>query len=431
MNDFLINTGTFQLTQGDFILRLLIVLGIGTVIGLEREHSAMKEKTESIAGIRTFMLVAVLGFLGGMFFYVLSSWIYFAIILAAGMLTGVSYWIKADKGDIGTTTEFTLLICLLLGTLTFLGFIEISLTITVVVAVILSSKPKLHFIVGKITEEELYDFIRFAIIALLVFPFLPDKTFGPNNILNPREIGWVIILTSGLGFIGYLLMKFLGSKRGILLSGILGGLVSSTAVTWVFSKKSKEHEAHAKTCAIAILAASSIMVLRVMVWTYIFNISLFNDAWLSFFFVFLAALGVTLYLYFKEKDSETVTPAIQQNKPLDLQSAFFFGVIYVVILLVVNYAHEHLGEKGMIMSSAIAGLSDIDAISITVSKMAGVGLSFPVATKALLIATISNTLVKMGIGCWAGSKSLRKYLFIGYGAMLLTALMVYFFMNRH
>lgn len=428
MDDFLINTGTFQLSQADFFLRLLIVLGIGAVIGLEREHAAMKEKTESIAGIRTFMLVLVLGFLGGMLFFVLSSWIYFAIIIAAGILTGISYWIKATKGDIGTTTEFTILIGLLLGTITFLGFIEISLMVTVVVVVVLSSKPKLHFIVGKITEEELYDFIRFVVIALLVFPFLPDKTYGPNNILNPREIGWVIILTSGLGFIGYLLMKFLGPKRGILLSGILGGLVSSTAVTWVFAKKSKENEAHSHTCAIAILAASSIMVLRVLVWTFVFNKSLFNETWWAFSLLFLAAISVTLFLYFKEKGQENVTTTIRQNKPLDLQGAIIFGIIYIVVLLVVNYAHEHLGEKGVIVSSAIAGFSDIDAISISVSKLAGATLAYSVATKALLIATISNTLVKLGIGIWAGSKALRKYLVIGYGAIFGTALIVYYFL---
>ncbi|ULQ52790.1 MgtC/SapB family protein [Flavihumibacter fluvii] len=425
MDDFLIDTGTFQLSQTDFIIRLFVAIGIGAIIGLEREHAAIKEKTESFAGIRTFIMVLVLGFVGSMTFYVLSPWVYFSIILVVGILTGISYWFKATGGDIGTTTDFTVLIGFLLGGLSFLGYITISLMITVVVVVVLSSKPKLHFIIGKITEDELYDFIRYVVVALLVFPFLPDRNFGPNNILNPREIGWVILLTSGLGFIGYLLMKFLGAKRGILLSGIVGGLVSSTAVTWVFAKKSKENDEHSHSCAIAILAASSIMIIRVLVLIFVFNKALFDASWLAFSLVFVAAIGVTVFLYIKQKGSPKIETSFRQNKPLDLQGAILFGVIYTVVLLVVNYANEHLGEKGLIVSSGFAGLSDIDAITISVSKLAGAKLDYSLALKAVLIATISNTLVKMGIGIWAGSIALRKYLYIGYGMIFLTAILVY------
>lgn len=426
MDDLLIDKDTFQLSQADFIIRLLVALGIGALIGLEREHAAMKEKAKTFAGIRTFMFLVLLGFMGGMSFYVLSPWVFFSIFFVVALLTGVSYWITASRGDIGATTEFSALISFLLGGLTFLGFIEISLMITVVVVVLLSSKLKLHSIIGKITEAELYDFIRFVVLALLIFPFLPNETFGPNDIINPREIGWVVILTSGLGFIGYILMKFMDARRGILLSGIIGGLISSTAVTWVFAKKSKENEAQSLSCAIAILAASSIMIVRVLIWVFVFNKSLFNETYLAFILVFLSAIGVTLFLYFKQHGKEKIESSIRQNKPLDLQGAFVFGIIYTVILLVVNYANEQLGEKGILISSAIAGLSDIDAITITISKM-GMRLDFSVAAKAVLIATISNTLVKMGIGIWAGSASLRKYLYLGYGVIFLTALLVLVF----
>ena len=237
MDDYLINTEAFKLNQADFIIRLLVSLGIGAIIGLEREHSAMKEKVEVFAGIRTFIFVALLGFIAGMTFYLLSPLVYAGILLAVIILTGVSYWITASKGDIGATTEFSALAVFFLGTLSLLGLITASLAITVVMVVLLSVKLQLRAIVGKITAEELYAFIRFVVVALLIFPFLPDTNLGPYNVINPREIGWVIILTSGLGFGGYILIRFLGANRGILLSGILGGLVSSTAVTWVFCKE--------------------------------------------------------------------------------------------------------------------------------------------------------------------------------------------------
>ncbi len=403
-------------------------MGIGAIIGMQREHAALTEKAHGFAGIRTFIFVVLLGFMAGLTYYMLSPLVYFGILLSVAIVTGASYWITAMKGDIGATTEFTALIGFVLGTMAFLGIVELSLMITVLVVVILSAKFKLHDVVGKITTLELYDFIRFVVLALLIFPFLPDETFGPYDVLNPREIGWVIILTSGLGLFGYILIKYLGTKKGILLSGIIGGLVSSTATTWVFAKKSKESEAFSHNCATAILAASSIMVIRVLIWTFIFNKSLFNELFLLIFFVFLAAIGVTLFLYFTKGKKEIFDTEIPKSKPLDLVGALVFGLIYTAILLVVSYANENLGERGILISSADAGLSDIDAITISVSKLAGVRLDLSIASIAVLIATISNTLVKLGIGIWAGSPTLRKDLYLGYGIIFIAAVLALLFL---
>lgn len=424
----MIDSDSFQLTQGDFMIRLLVAVGIGAIIGMQREHTAINEKVEGFAGIRTFIFVVLLGFIAGLTYYLLSPIVYLGILISVAVVTGVSYWITASKGDIGATTEFTALIGFVLGTMAFLGIIELSLMITVLVVVILSAKIKLHLIVGKITKEELYDFIRFVVLALLVFPFLPNRTFGPYDVLNPREIGWVIVLTSGLGFVGYVLTKFLGTKTGILMSGIFGGLVSSTAVTWVFAKKSKENEAFSHSCAVAILAASSIMIVRVLVWIFIFNRELFNQLFFTLILVLLAAIGITFFLFFTEGKSEITHTEMPKGKPLDLIGAMIFGIIYSVILLVVSYANENLGEGGILLSSAVAGLSDIDAITISVSKLAGTTLDFNIASIAVLIATISNTLVKMGIGIWAGSKTLRKDLYLGYGVIFISALLALLFL---
>lgn len=404
------------------MIRVLVAIGIGFIIGLEREHAALKDKLESFAGIRTFVFVVLLGLIAGICFFVLSPLVYVAILFCVIIITAISYFITASKGDIGATTEFSVLIAFLLGTLLLLGRLEVSLAITVFVVVLLSAKIRLQSFVGAITAEELYDFIRFVVIALLIFPFLPNESYGPYKVVNPREIGWVIILTSGLGFVGYLMMKFLGPRRGILISGIVGGFISSTAVTWVFSKKSRENEDYAHNCAIAILAASSIMAIRALVWIFIFNRSLFDTIAISIFFVFIAGLGVTLFFYYRYRRNEIIETSIRQDKPLDLPGALTFGIIYTVILLVVSYANANMGDRGLMISSAIAGLSDIDAITITVSKLADINLDFTTAGDAILIAMISNTLVKTGIGMWAGSKTLRRDLFIGYSVMILVAL---------
>jgi uncharacterized membrane protein (DUF4010 family) len=428
LETLLIDQESFTLTQGEFIVRLLVTIGIGSVIGLERQYTAMKENSHGFSGIRTFIFLVLLGFIAGLSFYLLSPWVYVAIFMGVSILTAASYWFTASQGDRGSTTEFTSLIAFVLGSMTLIGLIEISLMITVLVVVVLSSKFRIKTIVGTITAEELYDFIRFVVIALLIFPFLPDATYGPYQVLNPKEIGWVIILTSGLGLVGYALTKFLGPKKGILLGGIVGGLVSSTAVTWVYAKKSKENEALAASCATAILAASSIMFIRVLIWTFIFNQALFNRLLPAIALVFLSAIGVTLYIYFKRQNKQLAETEIPQKKPLDLKGALVFGLIYTLILLVVSYANENLGESGTLISSAIAGFSDIDAITISLSKLSGNKLDLGIASLAILIASISNTLVKLGIGFYAGSIPLKKNLLIGYGTMFLTALISLIFL---
>lgn len=426
METLLIDLDSFSLSQGDFIIRLIVAIGIGSVIGLERQFRAMKENSQGFAGIRTFIFLVLLGFIAALFYYLFSPWVYVALFLGVSILTATTYWFSASKGDRGTTTEFSSLLAFVLGSMVLVGLIEISLMIMVLIVLVLSSKFRIKTIVGMITAEELYDFIRFVVIALLIFPFLPDHTYGPYDVLNPKEIGWVIILTSGLGFVGYILAKFLGARKGILLGGIVGGLVSSTAVTWIYAKKSKESEGLSESCATAILAAASIMFIRVMIWTFIFNQTLFNSLIPSIGLIFLSAIGTTLYFFFKGKNKEINGTEVPLTKPLDLKGAMVFGIIYILILLIVSYANETLGESGTLVSSAIAGFSDIDAITISISKLTGETLELSIGSIAILIAVISNTLVKMGIGIYAGSRELRKILLIGYGTMFLAGLIAFF-----
>lgn len=426
MDTLLIDLESFSLSQGDFLIRLLVAIGIGAVIGLERQFRAMKENSQGFAGVRTFVFLALLGFIAALFYYLLSPWIYVALFIGVSMLIASTYWVSASKGDRGATTEFSSLLAFILGSLTFIGFIEISLMITVLIVLVLSSKFRIRSIVGMITAEELYDFIRYVVIALLIFPFLPDQTYGPYDVINPKEIGWVVILTSGLGFLGYILTKFLGASKGILIGGIVGGLISSTAVTWIYAKKSQENENLSTNCATAILAASSIMFIRVLIWTFIFNKILFNALIPGIGLLFISAIGVTLYLFWKGKNKPVQDAEMPPSKPLDLKGAVVFGIIYVLILLVVSYANENLGDRGTLISSAIAGFSDIDAITISISKLTGESLELGIGSFAILIAVISNTLVKLGIGIYAGSPTLRKNLLVGYGTMFITAIIAFF-----
>ncbi|NUO00711.1 MAG: MgtC/SapB family protein [Saprospiraceae bacterium] len=423
MDEYVINLSNFQLTQQDFFIRLLVSIGIGFLIGLEREHAAMTDNEKSFAGIRTFVFVVVLGFIATMLHYLLAPWVYGIVLLSTVLIIGIAYWVTASKGDIGGTTEFSALIAFFLGSLSFLGYIELSLAVTVMVLVLLSSKLKLKAIVGKITREELYDLIRFVVAALLILPFLPDEAMGPYEVINPSEIGWVVILTSGLGLLGYLLIKFLGASKGILLTGIFGGLVSSTLITWVFAKRSKETPAISANYATGILAASTIMVIRVMLWVSIFNGALAKSLYIPFGIMLLAAAGITLYFYLGHKDGKEQDASIPLGKPLNLQGALVFGLLYMAVIVLISYTHAYFGTGGILVSSSIAGLADVDAITISVSKLTGATVQLQTAGTAVLLATICNTLVKFSIALWAGSREMRKFILVGYGLVFLAALL--------
>jgi uncharacterized membrane protein (DUF4010 family) len=419
MGEYILDLPDFQLSQADFLIRLLVACGIGFLIGFEREHSAILQKEARFAGTRTFVFLVLLGSIATLMFHLFGVGVFLGILFAVVAFIGISYWSTSSKGDIGGTTEFSALIAFFLGCISFAGYIELSLVITVVVLVMLSAKLSLRNLAGNITQEELYDFIRFSVAALLIFPFLPDESYGPNDAINPREVGWVVLLVSGIGFVGYLLIKFLGPDRGIILSGILGGLVSSTMVTWVFAKKSKETPALSPHCSTAILTANAIMVVRVFLWVQIFNPALAPALYLPLGVLLLPGLGITLYYYLKNRKATSSGSAPVNGKALNMRGALWFALAYTLIVLLLNFTHERFGQEGFYLSSFIAGLTDVDAISVSVSKMAGKGLEFSIAENAILIAILSNTLVKMGITVWAGSKEIRPYAYIGFGSFLV------------
>ncbi len=425
----MINNDDFQLTQMDFFIRLLVATGIGLLIGLEREYAATPIKEEVFAGVRTFVFVVIFGFLIAFLSLFFTHWIIVGGLLSVMVFGGLSYWIKSRKGDIGGTTAFATLTAFLLGCTTLLGYIESSLAVTVIALVTLSLKGPLHSFARQITQNELFALVKFVVISLLILPFLPDRTVGPFDVFNPREVGWVIILTSGIGFLGYILMKFFGGKRGILLTGIFGGLVSSTVVAWVFAEKSREVSALSKDCAVAILSASSVMVIRVFVWMIIFNQELLGKLVLPLVLVFLAGVGIAFYFFKKPSRHSNIQADLPLGEPLNLKKALFFGVLFTGILFLVSYANSQLGTKGVYMSSALAALTDINAISISVSKLAGESFTILTAQNVILLATLSNTLVKVVISLSFGSKALRKYILWGFGLIFLTGIGGFFIIN--
>lgn len=427
--NFIIPIENGQLTEFDFLIRMLVTAGIGFVLGLEREYSQFSEKGEIFAGLRTFTLVALLGFLTAYLGITFTYWIFIAGFLGVVTIVSISYWVTSNEGKIGSTTEFAIIFTFLLGGLVLVGSINLSLALTVITLVLLSLKLRLKSMIGQLTQKELFAFVRFVVIALLILPFLPNEFYGPYEVINPREVGWIIVLTSGIGFVGYILMKFLGTDRGILLTSILGGLVSSTLVTYTFSKKSKETPELSQNYAVGIFAAATIMVLRIFLFVFIFNKTMLIQLTIPLLIILLATFGIALYFYNKQFEKQHAVDKIVLGDPLNIKNAVFFGVFYMGILLLVSYANHAYGSKGIYLSSAISALTDIDAIAISVSKLGGTTMNMLIAQNAILLATLANTVVKIGIAFFTGSRQLKKYVLVGYGFVFIAGIIGFLVLN--
>ena len=272
----------------------------------------------------------------------------------------------------------------------------------------------------RISREDMYATLKFAVITAIVLPVLPNEGLGPPpfDVLSPHKVWLMVVFISGISFLGYVLIKFVGARRGVGLTGILGGLASSTAVTLTFAQRSRTAPALAKPFALAILLAWIIMYARVIVEVAVVNRTLLGIVWLPMTAGVGAALAYCAYLFFSRSDAGDGGPDHFKN-PFELGPAISFGLLYAAILVIANAARMYLGDTGIYLSSIASGLADVDAITLSMaelSKESG-GLELRTASRAIVLAVTSNTLVKGGIVLSVGAPALRKTLFPG---MLLT-----------
>lgn len=404
-----------------FLLSLIIAVGIGFIIGLEREFDNLSGN-EHFAGLRAFALMAVLGCIVAFLSQEFETSVIIAAIPSVIIFISVFHYTKIKKDNFGIVTELSLLLVFLLGILSGYHLIKEALAVAVIASALLTLKSKFREAVRRITSDELYAFIRFALLAFLLLPYLPDKGFGPSGILNPQNIGFVVVIVSSLSFAGYFIIKFFGEKKGILFTAFFGGTFSSTAVTWVFSSRSKENENLSFLYAAGILIASAVMFARVAVVAAIFSMEVFM--WLVIPCALMMACSL-VFAYFIAKRNAPQSHQSGENvslgNPLDLMNALMFGLQYIAITLIVYYANFFLGTKGLFLTGLISGLADVDAINISASKLSLVQITPSVAAIVVLLAVISNTVFKIGECMIKGSSKLRMQVLYALLPSLLIA----------
>lgn len=401
----------FTILQG-----LGAVIFIGLLIGLEREHSRSKDQ-KIFAGIRTFPLIGILGFLTALTASLTSEWVYVAVMFGFSGLLITAYLAAAKDGRLGGTSEVSAFLVFILGTMVYYGYILLPAIIAIVITMFLSLKIQLHTFVGKVSGDDIFATLKLAIISIIVLPLLPDRTFGPLDVLNPRLIWYMVIFISGISFVGYIFIKLLGKDKGIVLTGLLGGLVSSTAVTFSLSKKSKLQPLLSHNYAVGIVLASTMMFIRVFIIVLVLNAALVANLWIPLIVFTIAGYVISLIMF--KRASKTELTDIEISNPFELKSAFMFGLIFAVVIFGAKAAQVYLGDPGIYAASTLAGLTSVDAIVLSISRLSAGAMMSGVAEKAIVIALISNTIVKMIITVIWGSQDLKKEVIKGLGYVLI------------
>ena len=425
--DYLSASGTNPGDEDLFIIfqKLIIAVLIGVLIGLEREPSRpANEKT--FAGVRTFPLISILGFVAALISSLTSFWIYFAIFIGYSSLITTAHVFSAKLGRPGGTSEISTLLVFVLGSLVYWNFVVLAAIIAVTVATFLTLKIQLHRFVGKVSEEDLYATIKLAIITVIILPLLPDSEIGPLSILNPRMIWLMVIFISGISFIGYIFIKIYGENKGIPISGLMGGLVSSTAVSYSFSKKSRENSELAKNFALGIILASAVMFPRIFVIILVLNSALIKYAWFPLLLLTVTNIAVAYFMFNKINHNRS-PQKIDLKNPFKLKSALLFGFIFTVMIFVSKAAQVYLGTNGIFAVSAFGGLTSIDAIIVSLTQLTYNKIDGDVISAALIIVIISNSIFKAAITLIWGVRDLSKQVIKGLGYVALVGMIYLFF----
>lgn len=407
-------------------LGLAAALAIGLLIGLERGwRDRDLPEGGRVAGLRTFALT---GLLGGVLAGLLPSfgpWPLAAGLLGLALLLAI-FFRQALKtsGNLSITSAVAMLLTLALGALAAAGAIAAALAAAVLVAVLLDLKPTLHGWLRLIEHRELTAALQLLVLSVVILPYLPDARMGPYGALNPYQLWWAVILIATLSLLGHVAMRATGSRRGLLWTGILGGLASSTAATLALSRYARAQPAMAPAAAAGIVSACGIMFFRLAVLT-----GVLQPALLPLFGPPLILTGLVLLAWGARQWQVSAPPpeqaAIEPMPPFDLGTALGFGAFLAVVAVLVPTAGAWWGQGGVHALAALSGVADVDAIAISLARLHGEGqLNAPTTAVALGLATLSNMLVKAAIAWITGGTAVGRWVTAAYAVGLLALTLV-------
>lgn len=403
-------------------------LGLGLLLGFERER-AQGTGAEGFAGARTFALISLLGALSThLQLHLQMAWLVPVAFIGVTLIALASYVVTARQGDLGATTEVSALLTFAIGALCLAGESALATALAVCALLLLSIKSWSQETAKHIEAADIEAILKFSIITVIVLPLLPDHAYGPEpmNVLNPYKIWLMVVLISGLNFASYVLVKVLGQEHGIPVTGILGGLVSSTAVTLGFSQRSRHEPGRSASFALGILVAWTIMFFRVLIAVAVINPDLARRLGLGLGIMGAVSVLSCAFLYTRRGEDEKGSVTSGSN-PFELGEAVKFGLLFGLVTVAAKAAQVYLGSAGLYIAGAVAGLTDVDAIALSMANLASQPDMLGVAARTILIAILANTMTKTSMAASVGSPELRRkilplatlLLLAGAGAVLI------------
>ncbi len=404
-------------------------LAIGLLIGVERGWRSREEKEgRRVAGLRTYGLTGLLGGCAGLLSQYLGVIVFGFIFLGFTAAVTVSYAMQQRiSGDVSITSLITILLTFVLGTLATLDHINLAASAAVITTLLLRFKDVLHGWLRNLERRELHAALQLLLISVVLLPILPNQGYGPWQAFNPYEIWWMVVLIASISFIGYFIMKIAGAEKGVLLTALAAGMVSSTVLTLHFSKLSKQQADMKKLLAAGILVACGIMFPRVVLVASLINPLLFNELIMPMIVMTSLTFSIAAIMWHQSGDYQPCKLTHLSN-PLELKSALFFGALLVLAILLGKVAIYYFGETGIYLLAAVSGVADVDSINLVLSRMSVTELSLDVAAVGIIIASSSNTLIKAFLAVLIGGgnmaiRVLLPLLFVGI-AGLTTAWLV-------
>ncbi len=400
----------------DVVTGLIVAILGGAAVGVERQQSGHASGPDArLGGVRTFTLLGTLAGVAGLLTkadYALAG----GLLVAGALALVVAGYVRASKKDIDATTEVAALVVLGAGVLSGLGELRFSAALTTLTVLLLAEKQGLHKFVDRLDDTMLLAAARVAVMSVVILPLLPEGPFGPAPGLRPRELWLLVLLFSGMSFLGFLAQRLAG-KAGYPLTGLLGGLVSSTAVTLTFARLSRAHRTQSPALAAGAVAASTILFLRVTAAVTVLNAALLPTL-AGYLAAPLIAGLVALALAWRSMAAGPASAPSDLKNPLQFRAALEMAALFQVVLFAVHFARARLGEGGLMAGGFLLGLTDVDALTLAMTRSVSSGTAVDLACRAILMGVVANSLMKAGIAIVVGE---RRFAWQTSGSLLAMA----------
>jgi uncharacterized membrane protein (DUF4010 family) len=391
-------------------LRLALAMVLGFLVGLERESTKFERSSVIFGGVRTYPIISLLGF-GCAWLQRSGVNLMLPVGLAVmGVLASIAYITKTKAGHHGFTSEASALLTFVVGAVALLADVWIAMALAVVNTVLLSEKAELEMYVDNFSKVEFLAVVKFILVTVIILPVLPNQEYTQFG-LNPTRIWEIVILVSSIGFVGYFLTKRYGNKVGLWLSGILGGIVSSTATTVAVGRIAQKSPEHSGMALQASVLASSMMYFRILILILVINPTFLPMMWWRLTILFL--VGILLSIRVKPKgETEETTTFPNLHNPFEIRPSLVFGLMFVLLMILTKIVEQRLGSTGLLAFSAVVGVTDIDPYILSLLHPTATMLRSVVL--AIIVAMMSNTIAK-SIYFATLVPGARKEAFLKYG----------------